>query len=134
MTDYLLDTNHLSTMVTDDHPVQRRIQKQIRFGDTFAIAVPALTEMLYGILTLPRAEENIRSWQDDSVMFTYYSIGQDDAEDAAYLQADLRSRGRQLETVDALIAIIALRYNLTLLTTDNDFNDIEGLALENWFT
>jgi len=114
MTNYLIDTNHLSVMVTADHPVQRRIQKQIRFGDTFAIAVPVLTEMLYGILTLPRAKENLQDWQKYSIMFDYYEIERDDAEDAAYLQAELRTRGRQLQTVDALLATIALRYDLTI--------------------
>ena len=32
----------------------------------------------------------------------------------------------------SLIAVIALRYDLTLLTTDGDFQAIPGLRLENW--
>lgn len=101
MTDYLIDTNHLATMVTAEHPVKQRKQKQIRFGDTFAITTPILTEMLYGILTLPRARENFQDWQKYSIMFAYYDIEKYDAEAAARLQTELRLRGHQLHTIDA---------------------------------
>jgi predicted nucleic acid-binding protein len=37
-----------------------------------------------------------------------------------------------LETVDSLIAVIALRNDLTLLTTDGDFKPIPQLKRENW--
>ena len=39
-----------------------------------------------------------------------------------------RRQGWQLATIDALIAAIALRYNLILLTTDQDFRAIPGLT------
>ena len=39
-----------------------------------------------------------------------------------------------LATVDALMAAIALRYDLVLLTADNDFNNVPGLNHENWFS
>lgn len=133
MTNYLLDTNHLSTMVTETHPVRLRIQRKLRFGETFAIATPTLTEMLYGIQMIPRAKQNMADWQKLSVIFDYYAIERVDAEQAAALQVSLRLRGWQLATVDALIAAIALRYDLTLLTGDNDFDGIPGLLHENWF-
>ena len=133
MNDYLCDTNHLSTIVTPGHPVGERIARQIRYGDTFAVPAPVLTETLYGILTLSRAKENFKEWQRSSVMFTYYRVEREDAEDAAHLQVSLRKQGEQLETVDAIIAIIASRYDLILLTTDHDFDAVEGLETENWF-
>lgn len=48
------------------------------------------------------------------------------------LQVVLRQRGRQLATVGALIAAVALRYDLVLLTTDRDFQAIPTLMCENW--
>ena len=65
-------------------------------------------------------------------MFYYRSIDRRDAERAATLQIDLQRHGWQLNIVDALIASIALRYNLILLTTDSDFSEITGLQVENW--
>jgi len=55
-----------------------------------------------------------------------------DAEEAAGLQVFLRQRGWQLDTVDALIAAVALRHDLTLLTTDRDFQAVPQLRTENW--
>jgi predicted nucleic acid-binding protein len=134
MTTYLLDTNHLSPLVTPGHPLQQRITQQHRAGDNFCIAVPALTELLFGIRTLPRAERNLRAWQAISGLFSYYLVEKQDAEGAADLQVVLRRQGWQLGTVDALIAAIALRYGLTLLTTDKDYKAILPLKQENWFT
>jgi predicted nucleic acid-binding protein len=132
MAEYLLDTNHLSPFVTLDHPLRQIIIKRIGVGDTFGIATPALTEFLFGIQTLPRAATNLQEWQKFDNAFDYYDIRRDDAERAATLQLGLRRRGRQLHTVDALIAAIALRYQLTLLTTDQDFQAVVGLAQQNW--
>jgi len=49
MAGYLLDTNHISPLVTLPHPLRRRVLGSLQAGDTFSIAVPALTEMLFGI-------------------------------------------------------------------------------------
>ena len=55
-----------------------------------------------------------------------------DADLLPSLQLALRRRGRQLETVDSLIAAVTLRYSLILLTTDKDFQAVPGLPQENW--
>lgn len=132
MAGYLLDTNHLSPLITLSHPLRQRFLKQQRQGDDFALAVPALTELLFGILTLPRARQNLAEWNRLTPGLIIYHLDREDAEKAANLQVLLRRRGRQLSTVDALIAAIALRYDLTLLTTDKDFAAIAQLKRENW--
>jgi predicted nucleic acid-binding protein len=133
MANYLLDTNHASPLVTIGHPLRQRVLRSLEDGDTFSIAVPALTEMLFGISLLSRARQNLQEWERLKFSFNYYDIDRVDAEQAARLQIALRRQGWQLETVDALIATIALRNNLTLLTTDKDFSAIPELEQENWF-
>jgi predicted nucleic acid-binding protein len=133
MTNYLLDTNHLSPLVTISHPLRKRILDNLQNeDDTFSIAVPAVTEMLFGISLLPRAKQNLEEWGRLKFSFNYYDIDRLDAEQAANLQIILRRQGWQLETVDALIATVALRYDLTLLTTDKDFSILSDLKQENW--
>lgn len=132
MADYLLDTNHLSPLVTKGHHLRRRVFHHLRQSDRVCIAVPALTELLYGILLTPRADENLQEWERLREGFRYYHIDRFDAERAASLQVALRKSGRQLATVDALIATIALRYELILLTTDRDFQAVPDLLQENW--
>lgn len=132
MARYLLDTNHLSPLVTPGHRFQSILEQHQQAGDSFHVAVPALAELLYGIQTLPRAVRNVENWQAIAGLFTYYQIEKQDAEYAAGLQVLLRRQGRQLATMDALIAAIALRYNLLLLTTDQDFRPIPGLSQSSW--
>lgn len=132
MTRYLVDTNHASPLVTIGHPLRQRILESLPAGHTFAISVPVLAETLYGISLLPRAKENRAEWSRLRPHLPFYVPDEQDAEQAADLQVALRRQGRQLETIDALIAVIALRNDLTLLTTDGDFKDIPQLKRENW--
>lgn len=132
MTRYLLDTNHLSPLVTAGHPVRNVILERVAAGDSFAIPVPVLSEFLFGIGLLPRRQENQDAWQALASEFGFYHVDRQDAEAAAELRLRLRQVGRQLALVDALVAVVALRYDLTLLTTDGDFDAVPGLEHENW--
>ncbi len=132
MTAYLLDTNHASPLVTPGHMLILRMQRHRENGDTFAICVPVLTEVLFGIGIAPRAVQNLQLWAPWDQSLMCHIPDAIDAREAADLQIRLRKQGRQLATVDALIAVTALRYDLTLLTTDNDFRSVPGLRLENW--
>jgi predicted nucleic acid-binding protein len=133
MTSYLLDTNHLSPLITLDHPLRNKVLLQIKAGDLFAIAAPALNEFLFGIGIAKRAQQNWQEWEFLRPSFIYYRIDVADAEKAARLRINLRTRGRQLEAIDSMLAIIALENNLTLLTRDKDFQAVPALKQENWY-
>ena len=52
---------------------------------------------------------------------------------AAELRNDCRRRGLQIGTIDALLAQLCVRFELTMLTTDRDFDRIaERHPLEVW--
>jgi tRNA(fMet)-specific endonuclease VapC len=133
MENYLLDTNHAAALVTLGHPLRQRVLLHLQAGDTFALTVPVITESLYGIGLLPRATQNLAEWARLLPSLPCYLLDEADAENAAGLQRALRRQGWQLETVDALIAVVALRYNLVLLTSDQDFAPVPNLKQENWF-
>lgn len=130
--EYLLDTNHISPLVTIEHPLRTRILTRLQLGDEFSIAAPALNEFLFGIGMLPRAEKNFREWKRLKHDFKIYIIDQVDAEQSAQLRLALRQQGKQLGIIDSFIAIVVLRNDLTLLTTDRDFGVIPNLKQENW--
>lgn len=88
MTHYLLDTNHLSPIVTIDHALRRRILAQFRLGDRFAITTPVLFEFLFGIRSLPRAAQNMEIWSRIKADFLYYPIEPQDAEQAVSLKLE----------------------------------------------
>jgi predicted nucleic acid-binding protein len=87
---------------------------------------------LFGIGLLPRAERNFREWERIKYDFEYYSVDQVDAEQSAHLRLALRQRGRQIGIIDSFIAVIALRNDLVLLTSDQDFSAVSNLKQENW--
>lgn len=134
MTDYLLDTNHISPLVTIGHPLRSRILTHAQAGDTFFISAVALSEFLYGISILPRARQNLAEWKRLRSGFNFFGVDTTDAEQAATLRLALRQQGVQLSLTDALIAVVSLRNNLTLLTTDKDFLAVPTLKQENWRT
>lgn len=132
MENYLLDTNHAGALVTLGHPLRQRVLLRLPAGDTFAITIPVITETLFGIGILPRATQNLAEWARLRPSLLCYIPDEADAENAATLQCSLRRQGWQLETVDALIAVVALRYDLVLLTSDKDFTPVPNLRQENW--
>ncbi len=132
MTEYLLDTNHAARLVTLRHPLRQRVLLRLQAGDTFSIAVPAVAETLFGIGLLPRGTQNLAEWARLRPNLMCYIPDERDAETAAELQRRLRRQGWQLATVDAFIAVVAIRYDLVLLTSDNDFAPVPNLKQENW--
>lgn len=129
---YLLDANHASPLVTPTHPMRDKFFAALQAGHSFAICVPVLSEVWYGISLLPRAKQNQAEWAKLRIWLPCYSLDDADGDMAAELQITLRRIGKQLETVDALIAAVGIRYDLTLLTTDGDFRPISQLKTENW--
>ena len=132
MTRFLLDTNHLSPLVTTGHPIRQMVLERMAAGDDFAIPTPVLSEFLFGIGLLPRGRENQAVWAELAGEFGYYTVDRQDAAAAAELRLHLRRSGRQLALVDALVAALALRHDLTLLTTDANFAAVPTLHRQNW--
>lgn len=132
MTNYLLDTNHLSSLVTLSHPLRQRLLAQQNAGDSFAVPTPVLVEFLYGIGTLPRAKQNLEQWRLIADRFGYINVERRDGEEAGHLRLLLRRVGYQLSAIDALIAVLALRNDLTLLTSDRDFSFVPDIKVDNW--
>ena len=94
MSDYLLDTNHASPLVTPGHPLRQRVLQHLDAGDSFALCVPVLTETLFGIGILPRAAQNRAEWTRLQPLLPCYLPDETDAESAAELQIALRRQGR----------------------------------------
>lgn len=132
MTTYLLDTNHVSPLVTVGHSLRLKVSERQQAGDSFVIPSLVLSEFLFGIDGLPRARQNFLEWQLLKADFVIYSVDATIAEQAADLRLNQRKRGVQFGLVDAFSAIIALQGKFVLLTTDADFQALPHLSQENW--
>ena len=122
----------MSRLIDPRFAIRARVLKARVQGDTFHVVAPLVAEAIAGFSILPRAERNWIEWRLVRPALELLPIDEEDAESAALLQVTLRRAGLQLATVDALVAAVALRYDLTVLTTDRDFSAVSGMACENW--
>lgn len=132
MPSYLLDCNHVSAALRKVSLVRDRILESRRAGHRFISCYPVLCELEVGIQQTAHPEENrrrlnqllrhVRLWPLDGETCRVYG--------AVYLE--LRSRGRALAQVDMVVASLARQHKLTVLTTDQDYQALTDLRVEDW--
>lgn len=112
-----------------DHPAVTVLRDALVGGEVVAATGLILTELLRGFIP-ERAQATIRE-RFSSVELIEPTRG--DYEAAADVANTCRAHGVQLGTVDALIAQLAIARELTLLTTDRDFeNAARFIPLRRW--
>lgn len=89
----------------------------IRNDETLVTTGFVLQELLQGF-SGPKARDQIISRLSAVPLLT---PDRDDHIEAAALRNKCRRSGIQIGTIDALLAQLCLRHDLTMLTTDNDF-------------
>jgi tRNA(fMet)-specific endonuclease VapC len=131
----ILDTDVLITFGSPRYgePVRRRIEQAS--GPLHTTAVN-WAELVYGIRR--RRTEQRRELFEGFLETTLPELeiipfDQEDAEVMARVRLDLERRGQRLDTSDLMIASIALRHDMTLVTGNTrHFARVPGLKLENW--
>lgn len=106
-----------------DLPEVFELKRALEAGDVYCTGL-VLQELLQGF-SKPKAHEQIVSY------FSALPLLVPDREDhivAAELRNRCRRRGIQVGTIDALLAQLCIRHELTMLTTDRDFDGIASIA------
>jgi predicted nucleic acid-binding protein len=98
-------------------PEVRKLRDALEGGETIVITGLVLQELLQGFAG-PRARKDII---DRFGALPILSPDRQDHVDAADLRNRCRRAGVQIGTIDAVIAQLCIRHQLTLLSTDNDF-------------
>ena len=108
---------------------RRELVRAIEAGEELVTTGLVLQELLQGF-SRPRSRTQIL---DRFVALPLLVPDRRDHVEAAELRNKCRRGGVQIGTIDALLAQLCLRYDLTMLTTDRDFRDIAGhCALKLW--
>lgn len=117
----LVDTSVWSLALRRDAPPElpevRFLADSLEGGTLVFTTGIILQELLQGFAG-PRAQEGII---ERFTSLPFLVPDRTDHVEAAELRNACRRNGIQLGTIDALLAALALRYDLTLLTTDGDF-------------
>jgi len=98
-------------------PEVRALRDALEGAEIVVTTGLVLQELLQGFAG-PRARKDII---DRFASLALLSPDRQDHIDAAELRNRCRRAGVQLGTIDALLAQLCVRHNLTLLTTDSDF-------------
>ncbi len=119
-----MDTSVWSLALRRDPPCSarevRRLIQAIETGETIVTTGLVLQELLQGF-SGPRARDQI---VDRFSAVPLLMPDRDDHIRAAETRNRCRRRGVQIGTVDALLAQLCIRHDLTVLTSDDDFEHI----------
>lgn len=134
MTDFLLDTNHVSRFLADDPTIKGRLQASQGTGSHFGISITVLGELYYAAYASQRRQENLarlESFLDDVLLWEF---DQTTAKEFGKIQAEQRAKGKLIPPMDAQIAAVARLHGLTVLSADIHFTWVDRLSVENWLT
>jgi predicted nucleic acid-binding protein len=120
----LVDTSVWSLAFRRDAPPEvpevQALRRALEGGEIVMTTGLILQELLQGF-SGPRAREEMI---ERFAALPLLSADRQDHIDAAHLRNRCRRAGVQIGTIDALIAQLCVRHQLTLLTTDKDFDRV----------
>ena len=124
----ILDTNALSAFADGDTEVGNILRVQAR------AAIPAIVlgEFRYGIAQ-SRRRAAYEAWLDSSLRhFDVLPVTEETSLAYAELRVALKRSGRPIPANDAWIAALALEHRLPVLSRDEHFDVVPGLARTSW--
>jgi tRNA(fMet)-specific endonuclease VapC len=132
MAGFLLDTNHLSEALRPVSRVRDRIGQLRRLGVRVGTCVPVLCELEAALPSGNRGEAYRKALLRLLGRVRLWPLEREIARRYGEVFKDLRRRGRVLSQVDMILASLADQQDLTLVTTDHDFEALPSLRIENW--
>jgi len=132
MSNYLIDTNIVTALLKDNADVYAKMQEVVLRGEEILINGITYYEIKRGLLAI-RAESKLSKFERFCNDLGVIWLGsQDIFDEAASIYADLKTRGLPMGDADILIAAIARTRGLVLVTTDSDFERVDGIVIQNW--
>lgn len=134
MTDYLVDTNHVSKILEGEEKLKARLQKAKETEDTFSISMTVLGELYYAVYASQRKKENLarlKAFLDSVILWGYDRPA---AEEFGRIQAEQKAKGKPIPASDAQIAAVARLHKLTILSNDRHFTFVSNLPIESWLS
>jgi tRNA(fMet)-specific endonuclease VapC len=130
MTRYMLDTNTVSYLMRGHEAVEKAIFS--KDYDDLCISSMTEAELLYGVGRKPEATRRARMVHEFLDRVESLPWGREEAACYGRTRAAMERSGKNLQPVDMLIAAHALSLGATLVTSDQAFRHVPGLAIEDW--
>ncbi|MBI5822402.1 MAG: type II toxin-antitoxin system VapC family toxin [Chloroflexi bacterium] len=125
---YLLDTNIVIALFANDASVMESLAK----AEEVFIPSVVIGELFYGAHKSARTKDNLV--RVDEFASSNLVLGCDTETARIYgdVKNALRIKGHPIPENDIWIAAIAIQHNLTLVSRDGHFNEIENLKVVVW--
>ena len=125
---FLLDTNIVIAILDKDPAVGEHL------AEATEVFVPSIVlgELYYGARKSSRVESNIETVNQFTAANRILACDSTTAQHYGEIKNLLREKGRPIPENDIWIAAIANQHDLTLVSRDNHFDEVEGLSLERW--
>ncbi len=125
---YLLDTNIVIALFADEIEVKNSLAKA---NEVFISSI-TVGELYYGAKKSARSTENLERIKNFVASITVLGCDLKTAYCYGEVKNKLRFKGKPLPENDIWIAAITLQYNLTLVTRDAHFREVENLQTITW--
>ena len=122
----LLDSNAYSLLMRGDAQVGQLVQA----ADRVFFSAVVIGELMYGFRRGSRLQQNseiLRSYLG-SPRVSVVSVGESTANYYSMIAAALRSKGRPIPTNDMWVAAHVMETGAELISSDNHFEQVEGIA------
>jgi tRNA(fMet)-specific endonuclease VapC len=125
---FLLDTNAVIALQRDNADLKAVLQ------DASEVFIPIIVvgELYFGAYKSQLVENNRRAVADFVADRVVLRIDIDTAAAYGQVKQALRAKGRPIPENDIWIAALARQHELTLITDDGHFAEVEGLVTKNW--
>ena len=124
--DYLLDSNIIIDIFRGDKKAISRIKR------LYVVYVPVIVigELYYGANKSDQTPKRKLEVEQLEEMVTVLNITRSTARIYGEIKDKLRAKGRPIPENDIWIAAISLEHQLTLITKDKHFENVEGINIE----
>ena len=122
----LLDSNAYSHLKRG-HP---RVAELVRMAEEVLLSAVVIGELFYGFRKGSRTEQNVQELYAflDNPYVTFVPVSLVTADRYARITTSLRSKGRPIPSNDIWIAAHAMETGADLISSDQHFEEVDGLA------
>ncbi len=125
---FLLDTNIITAWLKGDTSIASKIDK----AKEVHIPIIVVGELYYGALYSTQVQKNINNIKSMTSNYNVLQIDEETTIVYGNIKAILRKKGKPIPENDIWIAAIGQRFQLTIVTRDKHFKEIESINLKSW--
>jgi tRNA(fMet)-specific endonuclease VapC len=130
---FLLDSNAVNEMMSNRDPFSRQLAEARRTSARIGTCEPVVAELLHGIELSHNREQNMIRLGRTLHLLYCWPLDRAASQTYGIVAAELRRIGRPMQTIDIMLAAIAMSLgNCTVVTCDSDLFAVPGLSVVNW--